>query len=130
MFTSRQIIFSYPHLRRHWVSVVAFPCLLNGIACTNQDVVSRRFKKGLKKIINTIKEWGWAKGEARFENLREREDALPQGKRVGCFFSGGGDSFYSFLKHRTEITDLIFIHGFDISLANLELRKGSVRIFA
>ena len=34
--------------------------------------------------------------------------------RVGCFFSGGVDSWYTFLKHQDEITDLIFIHGIDI----------------
>ena len=36
------------------------------------------------------------------------------GRRTGVFFSAGLDSFYTFLKHKDEITDLIFIHGFDI----------------
>ncbi len=35
-------------------------------------------------------------------------------KRIGAFFSGGVDSFYTLLEHQDEITDLIFIHGFDI----------------
>jgi diphthamide synthase (EF-2-diphthine--ammonia ligase) len=43
-------------------------------------------------------------------------------KGVGCFFSGGVDSFYTLLKHREEITKIIFVHGFDISLANQVLR--------
>jgi hypothetical protein len=33
---------------------------------------------------------------------------------VGCFFSGGVDSFYSVLARNEEITHLIFVHGFDI----------------
>jgi hypothetical protein len=33
------------------------------------------------------------------------------------------DSFYTLLKHQQEITDLIFIHGFDFSLDNDALRK-------
>lgn len=43
--------------------------------------------------------------------------------RVGCFFTGGVDSFYSFLQHRGEITDLIYVHGYDIKLEDLEHRR-------
>jgi hypothetical protein len=35
---------------------------------------------------------------------------------VACFFSGGVDSFYTLLKHREEVTHIIFVHGFDIAL--------------
>ncbi|PKM31930.1 MAG: hypothetical protein CVV07_02190 [Gammaproteobacteria bacterium HGW-Gammaproteobacteria-11] len=42
--------------------------------------------------------------------------------RVGCFFTGGVDSFYSFLKHRAEITDLIYVHGYDVRLEDMEKR--------
>jgi hypothetical protein len=44
-------------------------------------------------------------------------------KRVGMFFSGGVDSFYSFLKHQSEVTDLIFVHGYDIALSDKKLRE-------
>jgi hypothetical protein len=40
---------------------------------------------------------------------------------VGCFFSGGVDSFYSVLQHRDEITHLVFVHGFDIPIADEDL---------
>jgi len=42
--------------------------------------------------------------------------------QVGCFFSGGVDSFYTLLKHRSEITSLILVHGFDFSLDERRLR--------
>ncbi len=45
---------------------------------------------------------------------------VPQG--VACFFSGGVDSFYTFLKAHDEITALIFVHGFDIRLGRAVLR--------
>ena len=41
---------------------------------------------------------------------------------VACLFSGGVDSFYTLLKNLDEITHLIFVHGFDISLTNYSLR--------
>ena len=50
--------------------------------------------------------------------------------RVGLFFSGGVDSLYTLLTHQDEITDLIFVHGFDIhpdNLAHGQLAEESVR---
>jgi hypothetical protein len=44
------------------------------------------------------------------------------GPGVGCFFTGGLDSFYTLLKHRVEITHLVFVHGFDVSINDLPLR--------
>ncbi|GAA4487843.1 hypothetical protein GCM10023094_46820 [Rhodococcus olei] len=40
----------------------------------------------------------------------------PDGRGVGCFFSGGLDSFYSAIKNQDEITHLIHVYGFDIFL--------------
>src|SRR5208337_3295326 len=41
--------------------------------------------------------------------------AVPE-KGVSLFFSGGVDSFFSLIKHRDEIDNLVLIHGFDIPL--------------
>lgn len=48
---------------------------------------------------------------------------IPSSKRVGAFFTGGVDSFYTFLKHNEEITDLIFAYGLDIKLKDTVLRE-------
>lgn len=45
---------------------------------------------------------------------------------VGCFFSGGVDSFYSALTRLDEITHLIFVAGFDIELSNESLTDRAV----
>lgn len=45
----------------------------------------------------------------------EPRQGPPRG--AACFFSGGVDSFYSVLKHRDEISHLIFVHGFDLPLS-------------
>jgi hypothetical protein len=58
------------------------------------------------------------------------EEVANPKRGVGCFFSGGIDAFYTLLKHQEEITHLIFVHGFDIRLNNLELHEkalGAVR---
>ncbi len=46
---------------------------------------------------------------------------------VGCFFSGGVDSFYSVLTRRNEITHLVFGHGLDMHLSNTVLRTKAAR---
>lgn len=43
--------------------------------------------------------------------------------RVGSFFTGGADSFYTFFKNRDEITDLIYVHGYDVQLDDYPRRK-------
>jgi hypothetical protein len=54
-----------------------------------------------------------------------RGEASPSLPRRGsaCFFTGGVDSFYTLLKHRDEITAMIFVHGFDLALGNHALRE-------
>ncbi len=44
------------------------------------------------------------------------------GQGIGCFFTGGVDSWYSVLKHRDEITHLVYVHGFDVRLEDWPLR--------
>jgi len=54
-------------------------------------------------------------------DLREATGDRERGyvrRGVACFFSGGVDSFYTFVKHREEISHLIFVRGFDIPLQN------------
>ncbi len=47
----------------------------------------------------------------------------PPAAGVGCFFSGGVDSFFSALRHHSRITHLIFVHGFDIPIGNEDLAQ-------
>jgi hypothetical protein len=46
---------------------------------------------------------------------------LPSDRRVGCFFSCGVDSFHTALRHREEIDQLVFVHGFDVRLKDRKL---------
>src|ERR1700728_4015412 len=42
---------------------------------------------------------------------------------TGLFFTGGVDSFFSLLRHREEITHLIFVRGFDIKRDDQEVDR-------
>ncbi len=52
--------------------------------------------------------------------MKEAGD-VPPVRGSACFFTGGIDSFYTLLKRRDELTALIFVHGFDVSLTNAAL---------
>lgn len=57
---------------------------------------------------------------------RTADPALAPATGVATFFSGGIDSFYCLRKHQTGLTHLIFVHGFDIPLANTPARESAV----
>ena len=46
----------------------------------------------------------------------EPDQPISEARGVGCFFSGGVDSFYSAITQSDRITHLIFVHGFDIDI--------------
>lgn len=43
--------------------------------------------------------------------------------RCGSFFSGGVDSFFTLIKGAADITDIIYIHGFDVRLDDFSRRE-------
>jgi hypothetical protein len=83
--------------------------------------VNRRLLSGIDTIQAIYRAWDRTLRPVEIAGV-EASDAAPEGRRVGSFFSGGVDSFYTLLKHRDEITDLILVHGFDIGLDEADLR--------
>lgn len=86
-------------------------------------VLSPQFLANQRQFMQTFAGWF-----ARYRPVSITAQALvsrPKAAtgRVGSFFTGGVDSFYTFLKHREEITDLIFVHGYDVALDDLPRRQ-------
>jgi len=112
-----------------FVALATVPCLKNGWNLSIDEELSPRFLKGLQAIQELYRTWypSFHRIEIRHAGARAR---LPENSagRVGVFFSGGLDSFYTLLKHRDEITDLIFIHGFDVKLEKHERRARCSRL--
>jgi hypothetical protein len=46
--------------------------------------------------------------------------------RTALFFSGGVDSFFTLLERQHEISDLVFVHGFDIPLESDALHRAAL----
>lgn len=87
-----------------------------------EGAVSPRLYKSLTTIQDIFACWDEknARVPVKVETLQASE--APPARGVGCCFSGGVDSFYTFLKHQDEITHLVFIHGFDLPLSDTNLR--------
>jgi hypothetical protein len=95
----------------------------NGVPVISKAPMSRTFLKNQEKLSEIFT--GWFPEFSPLEALAEEQyQASPSATgRVGCFFTGGVDSFYSFLTHRSEITDLVYVHGYDIKLEDVAHRQ-------
>jgi hypothetical protein len=106
-----------------FLTLALLPCMREARALVAKEKVSRQFLDAIPKIMNIFCSW-----EPSLHRVQVT-DAIPVTKepstenRIGVFFSGGVDSFYTFLKHRNEVTDLILIHGFDIKLSDHTLYR-------
>lgn len=94
-----------------------------------EGYVSRTFLDGLSTIQGIYHRWDPSLHRVEVSGAIPGPQSGSTGDRVGSFFSGGVDSFYTFLRHQDEITDLIFVHGFDIRLDNGSVRdKASAKV--
>lgn len=84
--------------------------------------VSPRLMDALPTIQTILRSWVPECREIPLRVGTWRASEPAPSRAVGCFFSGGVDSFYTLLKHRDEITKVILVHGFDLRLDDTPLR--------
>jgi hypothetical protein len=111
------------NLESHLASVL-LPCMKTGGGpLIANGEVSSKFITGLSTIQDIYCSWRNSLHRAQIRSATPAQKTSQSAKRVGAFFSGGVDSFYTLIKRKEEITDLIFVHGFDIELDNTRLRE-------
>ncbi|MBD0425780.1 hypothetical protein [Aquisalinus flavus] len=100
------------------------PCMKKGRAFRAPAPLDPRLLASFEQIQDLY--LAWVPGLTRLP-AKAFESAAPRPRagtgRVAAFFSGGVDSFYTLMKRREEITDLIFVHGFDIKLGDEALYR-------
>ncbi|HEX2232978.1 MAG TPA: hypothetical protein VHG69_06395 [Thermoleophilaceae bacterium] len=110
---------------------IALPVAMKaGVDCLEvPGALSPRLLGSAPQIQDILHVW-----DRSFERTRVEADArapgAPVGDEVGCFFSGGVDSFFSVLKHDDEITHLIFSEGFDLRLDADPARRAKAEVLA
>ncbi|HPD60833.1 MAG TPA: hypothetical protein PKV48_03620 [Thermodesulfobacteriota bacterium] len=105
------------------LSVGLLPSMRSGSALVTEGTISRRIFQSLDPICDFYCALNPSLKRIKVKSTVADPKGPPKENRIGVFFSAGVDSFYTFLKHQEEITDLIFIHGFDIPLDNDGLRR-------
>ena len=108
------------------LAVGLLPAMKTGSTLIADGIISQRLLKAVESICNFFlkqRHPSFALRRVRIKNLIPQPEQPPKEERVGMFFSAGVDSFYTFLKHQEEITDLIYIHGFDVAVDNYARRE-------
>ncbi len=96
------------------------------IVCANP--VTESFVANLEKIQDIFLSWWPQLGRVLVAApSRTISDTASEGSRVASFFSLGLDSFYTFLKERERVSDLVFIQGFEVSLAKPSHRESVIK---
>lgn len=104
------------------------PAMRRGGTLSLSSDVDRRFSDNLRAVQEVYCQWDKSLRRVQVQ-CGVRADEPAGGRRVGLFFSGGVDSLYSLLQHQDEITDLIFVRGFDIRLNDdWRIRQAEERI--
>src|SRR5487761_1803907 len=85
--------------------------------------MSQQLYDGMQTIMDEVLSW-----DIGLKRIQVKADTLladhHKPTRTASFFSGGVDSFYTYLKHKQDrvksdrVDTLILVNGFDISLAN------------
>jgi hypothetical protein len=100
-----------------FVPLALLPAMTRGFDIVIDSKISLRLLNNLMTIQEIFAGWDSALfRKAHVPATPASDIQTVRGPEVGCFFSGGVDSFYSLLKHQQEITTLILVHGFDMHL--------------
>lgn len=86
--------------------------------------LSATFLQGLQQYIRrfTAAFPEFSEVSVKPASVQQIAEPLPTG-RTASFFSGGVDSFFTLMKGKDRITDVIYIHGFDVRLDDLPRRE-------
>lgn len=104
------------------VPLLLFPAMRLGLPLTVDGPVSSGLLRCAERVQQVKSVWDISIGEVPVR-AAEIASCRVGGSAVGCFFSGGVDSFYTLQRHRPEVTHLIFVHGFDIPLRRTAFRE-------
>jgi hypothetical protein len=104
------------------------PCMFVGEDLHIDAPISPRLFQSVQAIQNLIREW--YPGFHLISTTRtERHKRIDTSKypATGAFFSGGVDSVYTLVKHQTQISELILVHGFENPVQDEELLEVTLR---
>ena len=104
-----------------FVPAALVPAMRVGLGLELEGPVSPRLPAATSDVQQLVS--GWYDTFSRVPFAAPAAEPATPAPGVGCFFSGGLDSFYTLLSHKEEITHLILVHGFDMELRDVHRRE-------
>jgi hypothetical protein len=103
-----------PPLGDPFLAGLLVPCMWSGEELRIEGPVSRRLLESVPRIQELLGGWYPELGRITV-TASEVTGAADSGPRpsTGAFFSGGVDSVYTLVKHRSSVDRLILVHGFE-----------------
>lgn len=109
-----------------FAAALLLPSMKQGEDLIIKGSISEQLYQGMHEIMNEVLTW-----DIGLRPIKIQADTLvpdpPRPPRSASFFSGGVDSFYTYLKHQTDreeadrISSFLLVNGFDISRHNTRL---------
>jgi hypothetical protein len=109
-----------------FAAALLLPSMKQGEDLIIKGSISRQLYQGMHEIMQEVLTW-----DIGLRPIKIQADELvpdpPRPPRSAAFFSGGVDSFYTYLKHQADpaeadrISSFILVNGFDISRHNTRL---------
>lgn len=101
-------------------SAFLIACLKKGLDLEIDHRVCPVWKTGIEKLSETLVQSGSAQTQkiTVASVVANGEEACEPNRKTAQFFSGGVDSFYVLLKGGIAFDYLVFVHGYDIELAD------------
>jgi hypothetical protein len=112
-----------------FAAALLLPSMKLGEDLVIQGSISARLHAGMTEMIRTVSRW-----DVGLKPIRVIADELLQdpaaGELTGAFFSAGVDSFYTYLRHKSDlrpITHLVLAKGYDIDRRDDRRWEATVR---
>jgi hypothetical protein len=102
--------------------------MANGDRLRVADPISPKLLEAVPNIadvLTTFDRYAWRLGlrPVAMEASARVPERLGGGRGVACFFSGGVDSTFTVRERHKDLTALVFVHGFDVALEDVHLRR-------
>lgn len=107
-----------------FVILALFPAMKLGLPVISELPLSPRFLFQMARFQETVLQWFPQKDlkKVEIQALESRVHASRPAPGASAFFSGGVDSFHTILAHQKELTQLLYVEGFDTHLHQLDYR--------
>ena len=105
------------------VAIGIIPAMSCGLPLHIEGALEPSFHQNIELMQDIFTCWQkkWKKIPVFAELSDKSSDQQPT--RKALFFGGGVDSMFSLLRDKDQITDLIYVHGYDVPLEEKELRQ-------